>query len=171
MLNILTSELVSFFVNYQKKANKMENTILKDFFCGLCKLQFGNRVVYDMHQSLVHKKAQDIKEEPLISDEENIILRDLFCELCKLQFDKKVVYDMHQSVVHGKSLKIKEEQSDYADKNVSEKGHHGMTKYLIDSGKKFSVKTDLTKHIASVRRLKNHSSVPFVITIVHKMVT
>ena len=87
----------------------MENTILKDSFCGLCMLQFGKKAIYDMHQSLVHKKAQDIKEEPQISAGENIILRDLFCELCKLQFDSKVVYDMHQSLVHEKTLKIKEE--------------------------------------------------------------
>ena len=41
----------------------MENIVLKDSFCELCKLQFGKKTVYDMHQSLVHEKAQDIKEE------------------------------------------------------------------------------------------------------------
>ena len=110
----------------------MENTILKDLFCGLCKLQFGNRVVYDMHQSLVHKKAEDIKEEPFISDEENIILRDLFCELCKLQFDKKVVYDMHQSLVHNKDQEIEEEPLDSVDENLTEKEQH-KTENLLDS--------------------------------------
>ena len=65
---------------------------MKDFFYGLFKLQFGKKAyITYMHQSFVHKKNRDIKEESLISDEESIILRDLFCKLSKLQFDKKVV--------------------------------------------------------------------------------
>ena len=47
----------------------MENIILRDLFCELCALQFDKKVVYDMHQFLVHKKVQKIKEEPLHSDE------------------------------------------------------------------------------------------------------
>ena len=31
----------------------MEN-LIKDFYCGLCSLQFGNKIVFDMHQSIMH---------------------------------------------------------------------------------------------------------------------
>ena len=104
----------------------MENNILKHLYCKLCKLQFGKKVVYDMHQSLVHK--EDIKEEPSISDDPKIIMKDFFCELCKLQFNKKAVYDMHQSLVHNKTQEIK----DSGDEDISEK-EQDKTEDLLDS--------------------------------------
>ena len=36
---------------------------LRDLFCELCKLQFDKKVVYEMHQSVVHGKSLKIKEE------------------------------------------------------------------------------------------------------------
>ena len=39
----------------------MAEIILRDFYCYLCSLQFDGKLVYDMHQSLVHKYKNDIK--------------------------------------------------------------------------------------------------------------
>ena len=44
------------------KKYKMEN-LIKDFYCGLCSLQFGNRIVFDMHQSIVHGIVIKIRQE------------------------------------------------------------------------------------------------------------
>ena len=62
----------------------MESIILKDLFCELCALQFNKKAVYDMHLSLVHKKAQDIKKEHLYSDE-NLSFQEQEEETCKAQ--------------------------------------------------------------------------------------
>ena len=61
----------------------MEN-LIKDFYCGLCSLQFDNRKVFDMHQSIVHGIVTKIKEEPVISENktkaENKIIQCSICE-------------------------------------------------------------------------------------------
>ena len=64
----------------------MENVFWKDLFCELCALQFGKKAVFDMHRSLVHEKAQEIKEEQFDS-KENFTFKEFFCELCAIQFD------------------------------------------------------------------------------------
>ena len=40
----------------------MDRIDLKDFFCENCSLQFGNKIVYDLHISLVHENQ--IKSHP-----------------------------------------------------------------------------------------------------------
>ena len=61
----------------------MEN-LIKDFYCGLCSLQFGNRIVFDMHQSIVHGIVTKEKQEPVISENitkaKNKIIQ---CSICK----------------------------------------------------------------------------------------
>ena len=37
--------------------------LIKNFYCGLCSLQFGNRIVFDMHQSIVHGIVIKIRQE------------------------------------------------------------------------------------------------------------
>ena len=54
----------------------LENNIIDDIFCKSCQLQFGNKTVFDMHMSLVHKiKTKDIiiKEENESFSQQNII--------------------------------------------------------------------------------------------------
>ena len=41
----------------------MEKAKQKDLFCILCKLQFGKKLVFDLHLSLVHGKKVEIKTE------------------------------------------------------------------------------------------------------------
>ena len=54
------------------KNSDVKNIILRDLFCELCKLQFNKKVVYDMHQLVVHGKTHKIKEEPFDSGDENV---------------------------------------------------------------------------------------------------
>ena len=37
----------------------MDFIVEKDNFCTRCSLQFGNKVVYDMHMFLLHKEAKN----------------------------------------------------------------------------------------------------------------
>ena len=46
----------------------MNTAITKEFFCEECALQFGKKLVFDLHLSLVHGKKTNIKTEPNISD-------------------------------------------------------------------------------------------------------
>ena len=41
---------------------------MKDFFCEECALQFGKKLVFDLHLSLVHGIKTNIKTEPNIRD-------------------------------------------------------------------------------------------------------
>ena len=47
----------------------LENNILDDIFCKSCQLQFGNKTVYDMHMSLVHKIKTKSMTETIIKEE------------------------------------------------------------------------------------------------------
>ena len=45
------------------------NMIVEKLYCKLCSIQFDQETVYNMHQSVVHEKAQVIEEELIDSNE------------------------------------------------------------------------------------------------------
>ena len=106
----------------------MEN-LIKDFYCGLCSLQFGNKIVFDMHQSIVHGIAIKIKEELGISENktrtEN---KPIQCSICEATF------------LSPRNLKIHIDSI-----------HKGKKPYKCNTcDASFSDKSNLKKHVSSV---------------------
>ena len=64
-----------------------------DSYCTKCSLQFGNRSVYNMHLSIVHKENVEIKQESTcdvlekeIGEPEKVSLQ---CEICDKAFSTR----------------------------------------------------------------------------------
>ena len=57
-----------------------------DSFCQNCSLQFGNKIVFDMHNSIVHKKIITIEEEKIgstfLKSTVTKELQTFRCEIC-----------------------------------------------------------------------------------------
>ena len=84
---------------------------MKEFFCEECALQFGKKLVFDLHLSLVHGKVLEIKketkkfEENFIEakkDEEKVQIVPLYerkklfiCELCDYSTSIKYHLNRH----------------------------------------------------------------------------
>ena len=115
-----------------KKRDKMEN-LIKDFYCRICSLQFGNKIVFDMHQSIVHGIVTKINEEPVISENmtqaENKIIQ---CSICEA------------TGASGRNLQI------YIDSI-----HSGNKPYKCNTcDSSFYHKSNLNKHVSSVHEGK-----------------
>ena len=73
----------------------MEN-LSKDFYCGLCSLQFGNRIVFDMHQSIVHEIVTKKNQEPVISENKTKAKKEIIqSPICGGTFINKRTLKMH----------------------------------------------------------------------------
>ena len=113
----------------------MDFIVQKDNFCTRCSLQFGNKVLYEMHLSLLHKEAKNKeKVENFKIDRENVdhkcispstesadFLKDSIskpitllkkkqniCSFCEMTFTKKWILKKHIKFVHeeGKGKKM-----------------------------------------------------------------
>ena len=104
----------------------MENVKQKDLFCILCKLQFGKKLVFDLHLSLVHGKKVEIKTEAKSNLSESELNEDTTtkkghgennsyeCEICKKKIKIKGNLNKHVDTVHEKKKPFKCEICDYS---------------------------------------------------------
>ena len=121
----------------------MEN-LIKDFYCGLCSLQLDNRIVFEMHQSIVHGMAIKIKEEPVVSENKSRAEKKLIkCNNCDATFTTR-----HGLKTHIASI------------------HEGKKPYKCEMlNATFTQKLTLQKHIKSVMKERSHTSVILVIQV------
>ena len=110
----------------EEQVDPDENDILKENFCQLCAIQFGNKAVYGLHLSLVHGKNQEVEEEAIDSgdnmsdqqqDEEEIFKaqtnsletyilathdnkKTFKCSVCGYKFSTKQSMNNHIASVH-----------------------------------------------------------------------
>ena len=107
----------------QLNAETMEEARLSDFFCIKCKLQFGKKLVFDLHSSLVHGEKVEIKMEEKSNFRESEFDEDTSkdhggknsyeCEICKTCFKRKDNLKKHIDTVHEKKKPFKCEICDY----------------------------------------------------------
>ena len=55
----------------------MEEAKQQDLFCNQCKLQFGKKIVYDLHLSLVHNQKVEVKTEAKSNFSETELYEDI----------------------------------------------------------------------------------------------
>mgnify|MGYP001244283910 CR=1 FL=1 len=86
----------------RKTENKME-TLIKDFYCKLCSLQFDKGIVFDMHQSIVHGIAIKIKEEPVNSENKSRTdNKSIQCHICEGTFPtRKTLFQNMKERAHS----------------------------------------------------------------------
>ena len=83
------------------KKEKMEN-LIKDFYCEICSLQFGNGIVFDMHQSIVHGIVTKVKQEPVISENKTKAEKKIIqCSICEAIFASGRNLKMHFDSIRG----------------------------------------------------------------------
>ena len=78
---------------------KMEAAKQQDLFCIQCNLQFGKKIVFDQHLSLVHNKKVEIKTKTKSNFSETELDEDVSkdndgnnsykCEICQAYFKLK----------------------------------------------------------------------------------
>ena len=120
----------------------MNIAIMKDFFCDECALQFGKKLVFDLHLSLVHGKKTNIKTEPNIDESQES--EKLFtknnkyarCETCNSCFSSNFSLKKHYEKVHAGEKQFKSDKTDFAfalNKNLNEnsKSIDGKNKKFI----------------------------------------
>ena len=61
--------LILFLDNDMYKQIKMNQVILRDWYCEKCSLQFDKQYVYDLHLKLVHGQEIKLKTEPTTNEE------------------------------------------------------------------------------------------------------
>ena len=126
----------------------MNITIMKDFFCEECALQFGKKLVFDLHLSLVHRKKTNIKTKPNICDSQES--EELFpshknnkyarCETCNSCFSSNFSLKKHYAKVHAGEKPLKSDKSDVSfllneslnenNKSIDEKNKNFKCDYL-----------------------------------------
>ena len=141
----------------------MNIAIMKDFFCEECALQFGKKLVFDLHLSLVHEKKTNIKTEPNISDPQESV--KLFpshkdnkyarCETCNSCFSSNFSLKKHYAKVHAGEKPLKSDKSDVSfplneslnenNKSIDEKNKKFKC-YLCNA--LFNQKSSLNTHIS-----------------------
>ena len=104
------TSLVLFEKLLKKKGEKMNKVNLKDFFCEECSLQFGKKLVFDLHLSLVHGKKANIKQENKICEttaekSEPSVSNDradqsFQCHICLATFSTNHSFKRHIASVH-----------------------------------------------------------------------
>ena len=101
------------------KKDKMEN-LIKDSYCELCSLQFGNKKVFDMHKSIVHGIAIKIKEEPVSFENKTKAEKKIIqCSICEATFASGRNLKMHIDSIHKgkKPYKCNTCDSSFSDKS------------------------------------------------------
>ena len=98
----------------------MNIAIIKDFFCEECALQFGKKLVFDLHLSLVHGKKTNIKTEQNIIDSQES--DELFpshknnkytrCETCNSCFSSNFSLKKHYEKGHAGDKPLKSDKTD-----------------------------------------------------------
>ena len=148
----------------------MDIAIMKDFFCEECALQFGKKLVFDLHLSLVHGKKTNIKTEPNISDSQES--EKLFpshknnkyarCETCNSCFSSNFSLKKHYEKVHAKEKPFKSDKTDFAfplNKNLNEnrKSVDGKNKKFTCAicNACFTQKSNLNTHISTIHEGKS----------------
>ena len=102
----------------------MEEAKQKDLFCILCKLQFGKKLVFDLHLSLVHGKKVEIKTEAKSNLSESELDEEMSedhggnisydCEICQACFKLKGNLKQHVVAIHKEHKPFKCEICDYS---------------------------------------------------------
>ena len=143
----------------------MNRVIMKDFYCEQCSLQFGKKLVFDLHLSLVHGKKIHIKTESNICDsqESEELLTShknnkyAKCETCNSCFSSNFSLKKHYAKVHEGEKTLKSDKSDVSfplNESLNEK-----SKSIDEKNKKFKCaickafftqKSNLNKHISSI---------------------
>ena len=72
----------------------MEN-LIKELHCGLCSLQFDNRIGFDMHQSIIHGLVTKIKEKSVVFEKKSIQ-----CSICETTFVTRRNLNRHTVSIH-----------------------------------------------------------------------
>ena len=105
---------------------------MKEFFCEECALQFGKKLVFDLHLSLVHGIKTNIKTEPNICDSQqsekffpsHIGNKYARCETCNSCFSSNFSLKKHCAKVHGGEKSLKSDKSEASfplNKSLNEK--------------------------------------------------
>ena len=113
----------------------MEEARQQDLFCIQCKLQFGKKIVFDLHLSLVHNKKVEIKTEAKSNFTETELDKDISkdhdgsnsyeCEICQACFKLKGNLKKHVDTAHENKNPFKCGICDYSS---SQKGN--MTAHI-----------------------------------------
>ena len=138
----------------------MEENKHRDLFCKQCLLQFGKKLVYDLHLSLVHGEKMEIKTEPLNSEKNSIKNKNdlLNCEE-KFQEPQETVGEKEASylVVH-KSIKCNICDATFKTnqklKNHIRSLHEGKRFKCKSCDGSFTQKESLKRHVTSVHEGK-----------------
>ena len=156
----------------KKLIEKMNTVILRDFFCEECSLQFGKKLVFDLHLSLVHGKETKIKQEPntcgITAEESETSVsnhkvdQSCKCDICSACFKTNYLLKKHISSVHEEEKPF---ECDICDTKFTAKQnrhivaiHEGRKPFKCDNcGTCFTQKSNMTKHISSFHKYKNLS--------------
>ena len=143
----------------------MEEARQQDLFCIQCKLQFGKKIIFDLHLSLVHDKKVEIKTEATSNLTEPELDKDISkdrdgngsykCEICRTCFKLKGNLKKHVDAVHENKKPFKCGICDYSS---SHKGH--MTAHIksVHEGNKPFICEICDKGFAQKDNMKNHVS-------------
>ena len=93
------------------------NSVMNEFFCGVCRLTFDKKIVFDIHNQIVH----DIEIED--SEEETELTFKCSVEHCTHYFNNLVGYNRHFLLTHSKTI-------------IQKQKHKLKTKEVIIEGQK-----------------------------------
>ena len=102
----------------------MEEAEQQDLFCIQCKLQFGKKLVFDLHLSLVHGKKVEIKTKAKSNLSESELDEEMSedhrgnnsykCEICHSCFKLRGNLKKHVAAIHKEQKPFKCEICDYS---------------------------------------------------------
>ena len=77
----------------------------KDFFCEVCHLQFDKKAVFDIHNSILHKSKDDIKNVPKRNEKscQGLTVHEgqkFKCSICDTSFTQSGSLKTHTKTVH-----------------------------------------------------------------------
>ena len=155
-------------LNIHKK-NKIKIAIMKDFFCEECALQFGKKLVFDLHLSLVHERKTNTKTEPNMCDSQES--EELFpshknnkyarCETCNSCFSSNFSLKKHYAKFHAGEKPLKSDKTDVSFPLIESLNEN--SKSIFEKNKKFKCdkcnayfrrKSSLNSHISSIHEGK-----------------
>ena len=133
---------------------------LIDFFCSKCSLQFDNKIIYDMHLSIVHKLSVDLKEELLIYENKPSLGKEKLifqCYSCDSKFATEISWNQHIFSHQEVTKLFKCKLFDYScsqkgDLNIHfESGHEEKKTFRCEKcGKSLTNEAKLAKHIGAI---------------------
>ena len=139
----------------------MEN-LIKDFYCGLCSLQFGNKIVFDMHQSIMHGIITKEKQEPVIAENKTKAEKKIIqCSICEANGASGRNLQIYIDSIHkgNKQYKCNTCDSSFFHKSNLKKHvstvHEGNRQFICEiCNVSFTQKETLKGHIESVHKGK-----------------